>query len=107
LLTLVRFHNFQQYRSDWDKFIAEGNITGRPNPVGLLYDNTTVIGSWMHPHNMTELSARHGRIINNITMAMPHAGVFAAAREPINGIRQPQDMDVRICSIASFFPPSN
>jgi hypothetical protein len=92
---LDRFHNFQQFRSDWAKSIGEGNITSRPNPVGLLYDNTTVTGSWINNLNMTEVSARYGRIINNITMAMPHAGVFAAAREPINGIMQPQDLNVR------------
>lgn len=75
--------------------IDEGNTTTRPDPVGLLYDNTTVTGSWLGAENMTELSDRYGRIINNITMAMPHAGVFAAARDPINRIRQP-DVNVRI-----------
>ena len=75
--------------------IGEGNITARPNPVGLMYDNTTVTGSWLGSTNMTEVSKQYGRIINNITMAMPHSGVFAAARDPINGIRQP-DVNVRI-----------
>lgn len=74
----------------------EGNVTARPKPVGLLYDNTTVIGSWLsQAENMTTVSERFGRIINNISMAMPHAGIFAAARDPRNGIRQP-DINVRI-----------
>lgn len=91
-----RFHNFHQYRSDWAKSIDTGNTTGRPNPVGLLHDNTTVTGSWINKVNMADVSARHGRIINNVTMAMPHSGVFAAAREPLNGILQPYDLNVSI-----------
>ena len=75
--------------------IGEGNITARPKPVGLLYDNTTVTGSWLKNENMTTISDGFGRIINNISMAMPHSGIFAAARDPINGIRQP-NINVRI-----------
>lgn len=60
-----------------------------------MYDNTTVHGSWVDQQNMTDLSKKFdGRIINNITLAMPHAGIFAAAREPINNIMQPQDLMV-------------
>lgn len=67
-------------------------MTGRPGAVGLLYDNTTVSGSWINQENMTETSLKfNGRIINNISLAMPHAGIFAAARDPINSIMQPQD----------------
>lgn len=43
---------------------------------------------------MTNLSTTHGRIINNVSMAMPHTGVFAATRDPINKIMQPQDLTV-------------
>ena len=91
-----RYHNYQQFRSDWTKVRGEGNVTARPKPVGLFYDNTTVTGSWLQnlTEDMTTVSDRFGRIINNITMAMPHAGIFAAARDPINGIRQP-DINVR------------
>ena len=60
-----------------------------------MYDNTTVHGSWVDQQSMTDLSKKFdGRIINNITLAMPHAGIFAAAREPINNIMQPQDLMV-------------
>lgn len=64
----------------------------RPNPSATMHDNTTVVGSWIEVKNMTELSRKHGRMINNVTAAMPHAGVFAAARNPINNIRQPKDL---------------
>lgn len=62
----------------------------------MLYDNTTVRGAWINIQNMTELSSKYGhRIINNISMAMPHAGVFTAARDPLNQIMQPETLDVR------------
>lgn len=63
----------------------------------MLYDNTTVRGTWINIQNMTELSSRYGhRVINNISMAMPHSGVFTAARDPLNQIMQPETLDVRI-----------
>jgi len=43
--------------------------------------------------NTTEVSKRYGRAINNITMAMPHSGVFAAARDQRNGILQPEELN--------------
>lgn len=63
----------------------------------MLYDNTTVQGSWINvKNNMTEISLRYGRTINNVSMAMPHTGVFAAARDSVNDIIQPQDLDVSL-----------
>ncbi len=90
-----------QYLAEWTTNLDEGNGTdvlmNRPRPSGMMYDNTTVIGSWIHAENMTELSAKFGsRIINNVSMAMPHSGVFAAARDPMNNIVQPQDFNVGI-----------
>ena len=43
---------------------------------------------------MTLLSEKYNRIVNNITMVMPHAGVVAAAMDPLNGIMQPSDLNV-------------
>lgn len=62
----------------------------------MLYDNTTVKGSWINVQNnsLTQLSANYERIVNNVTMAMPHSGIFKAARDPRNGIVQPQDLSV-------------
>ena len=99
MLTLPSYHNYLQYLALWTKHIAEGNgsssLALRPNAVGLFYENTTIEGSWINVENMTELSDTHGgRIINNITMAMPHVGVFAAARDPLNQIMQPEDLNV-------------
>ena len=43
---------------------------------------------------MTSLSENYTRIVNNVTMAMPHVGVVAAAMDSFNGIMQPSDLDV-------------
>ena len=74
---------------------APTNLAGRPPPVGMLYDNTTVTGSWVatNQSNVTAAYINYGRVINNVTMSMPHAGVFSAAHDPKNGILQPEDLD--------------
>jgi hypothetical protein len=61
----------------------------------MIYDNTTVTGSWVQTNqsNITAAYSKYNRIINNVTMSMPHAGVFSAAHDPKNGILQPQDLE--------------
>ena len=95
------YHNYMQYLSNWTSSIRKGtgsdDLSQRPVPLGMLHDNTTIEGSWIHMENMTETSQKYSsdgykRMVMNVTMAMPHAGVFAATREPINGILQPQDL---------------
>lgn len=44
--------------------------------------------------DMSLLSEKYGRIATNVTMVMPHAGVVAAATDPLNGIMQPSDLNV-------------
>ena len=51
---------------------------------------------------MSEDSANFGRIVNNISMAMPHSGIVAAARDPKNGILQPEDLDVRETALSAL-----
>ena len=79
--------------------ILSGELSQRPVPLAMLYDNTTVQGRWIHVDNMTEISQKYStrkynRTVTNVTMAMPHAGIFAATRDPINNILQPQDLNV-------------
>ena len=109
LTMLPRYHNYVQYLGSWTDAIASGNgssnLTHRLPPTGMIYDNTTVQGSWINTQNMTEVSQKFGRIVNNVSMAMPHAGVIAAARDPVNRIMQPQDLNVRIAhSYGSISP---
>lgn len=48
----------------------------------------------MNPQNMSTLSETYGRTVDNVTMAMPHAGVVAAAMDTLNRIKQPLDLNV-------------
>ncbi len=60
----------------------------------MLFDNTTVTGSWVQTNtsNLTAAYDKYSRIVNNVTMSMPHAGVFSAAHDAKNGILQPEDL---------------
>jgi hypothetical protein len=91
------YHNFEQWLTAWTALVEGSNQTSddlrfRPKPAGSIWDNTTVTGSWIETQNITELSLNHGRMVNNVTMAMPHAGIPAAAMDPKNDIRQPQEV---------------
>lgn len=107
LLTASSYHNYMQYLGNWTNCLSQtsgnGNISlgsvstdlaHRPLPVGTLYDNTTVQGSWINRANMTADSNKFGRMVNNVSLAMPHSGVYAAATDHRNRILQPQDLDV-------------
>lgn len=61
----------------------------------MLYDNTTVTGSWVTPDNsnMTAAYEKYQRIVNNVTLSMPHSGLFAAARDTKNNILQPDELE--------------
>lgn len=41
---------------------------------------------------MTTASDVYDRVINNVTLAFPHAGIYAAARVASNNIQQPGDL---------------
>ncbi|KAL4954129.1 hypothetical protein BDW69DRAFT_163790 [Aspergillus filifer] len=90
------YHNYQAFLHSWT-LVSEGKRPSttdpakRPLPTGSLHDNTTVSGSWIDRQNMTELSEKFGRHVHNITAAMPHGGIIAAANHPDNDIIQPED----------------
>ncbi|KAJ9653559.1 hypothetical protein H2198_007279 [Neophaeococcomyces mojaviensis] len=69
-------------------------VAPRPPPVAILYENTTIFGSWITPvgENITSDSIKHKRLLQNVTMVMPHANVFHATRNPKNRILQPEDL---------------
>ncbi|KAJ4317725.1 hypothetical protein N0V94_004798 [Neodidymelliopsis sp. IMI 364377] len=91
------YYNYHKYLADWDTEVQRGNSSSdqnkRPKGFGLLYENTTVTAQWVDIVNTTEVSQKHNRVINNVSLAMPHAGVFAAARDERNGILQPEELD--------------
>ena len=56
----------------------------------MLFDNTAVIGSWIATNSSNTMASyeQYNRIVNNVTLAMPHAGITAAAKDPKNEIVQ-------------------
>ncbi|KAF2629543.1 hypothetical protein BU25DRAFT_336748 [Macroventuria anomochaeta] len=91
------FYNYHKYLADWTHeaktYNSSSDQTKRPLGFGLLYENTTITAQWIDIINTTEKSKEYGRVINNVSLAMPHAGVFAAARDQRNGILQPEELD--------------
>lgn len=91
------YHNYQRYLAFWDNEASSGNGTDdqryRPPGFGLLYENTTVTAQWINIINTTEVSKKYGRAINNVSLAMPHSGVFQAARNQVNDILQPEELN--------------
>ncbi|EPS32178.1 hypothetical protein PDE_07138 [Penicillium oxalicum 114-2] len=90
------YHNYEQWINAWadvnrNEDIVSDRQESRPKPVGSMWDNTTITGSWIEVKDMTEQSHTLGRMINNVTMAMPHGGIPLAAMEKENKISQPQD----------------
>ncbi|KAM4065895.1 putative mcm2 3 5 family protein [Hirsutella rhossiliensis] len=98
------YRNLQGFMERWmsisgsvsgNSFGYEGDLAQRPVGTNLLYDNTTMTGVWIETEhaNVTGKFEEHQRIVNNVTMAMPHPGVYAAATSRTNGILQPDDLD--------------
>ncbi|KJZ70833.1 hypothetical protein HIM_09792 [Hirsutella minnesotensis 3608] len=96
------YRNLQAFMERWEIFKVNGTQSGNPHelpnrPVGtsMLHGKTMMKGAWIETahSNVTRLREQHGRLINNVTMAMPHPGVYAAAIAPRNGILQPDDLN--------------
>ncbi|OCK83244.1 hypothetical protein K432DRAFT_402226 [Lepidopterella palustris CBS 459.81] len=92
------YHNYQRYLSFWTAVANSGNGTtdlkNRPQGFGLLHENTSITASWIQVVNVPDSSKKFGgRIVNNVSLAMPHSGVFQAARDPRNNIIQPEELD--------------
>ncbi|RYP68521.1 hypothetical protein DL771_006598 [Monosporascus sp. 5C6A] len=88
----------------------ETELGNRPNGKRNLFDDTTMVSSWIETEygDVTANFEAYNRIINNVTIAVPHPGVYPAATDPINAILQPSDLEnLGGYSIrASVVPPS-
>jgi len=81
--------DLQNYLSQWESLLRSGRPFDRPSPVTQFYENNTRVESSWIGSDGTEISPQmHGRIVNNVTLAVPHIGVAAAARDSRNGILQ-------------------
>ncbi|KAI0201973.1 hypothetical protein F4808DRAFT_459357 [Astrocystis sublimbata] len=99
LLSGQSYQSLVSFLGEWDDIHTSRNSTMHQlatRPIGKhnLFDNTTMESSWVETEhgNVAAKFKSHKRIINNVTLAMPHAGVYAAATDPMNGILQPNDL---------------
>ncbi|TVY80412.1 hypothetical protein LSUE1_G004612 [Lachnellula suecica] len=93
-------HNFLNFLGTWTQISENGegipsDLSQRPQAPALMFDNTTVTGSWIltDTSNVTAAYLNQSRVINNVSMAMPHAGVIAATHQQRNDILQPEELD--------------
>lgn len=93
------YRTLQGFMSVWDGINTNGSdlvtdFKSRPAAVASLNGNTTLVGAWIETQHgdVKAQYQRTGRIINNVTLAMPHPGVAAAAISSLNGILQPDDL---------------
>lgn len=93
------YRNLMGFMQTWKDIYDNGTslvelLQDRPAGTAMLNGTTTLVGSWIETHhsNVTESFEKTGRIVNNVTMAMPHPGVASAAVLPVNGILQPDEL---------------
>lgn len=93
------FRNLQSYISGWGQMVGKGGTAGnlhrRPAPTAMLPNNVMVYGQWINPTNanITKDSKFYQRLVQNITVAMPHANIIdAVSNNPRNHILQPRDL---------------
>ncbi|KAL0465503.1 hypothetical protein QR685DRAFT_131227 [Neurospora intermedia] len=94
------YNNFQAFLSTWSDFgrnntKPEGRyMSNRPPVTATLYDNVTVTGTWINTEHSDPMASydKYKRTINNVTLAVPHPGVYDAATDPVNEILQPSDL---------------
>lgn len=94
------WHNLISYMERWKSFVddkPDGSLDYKERPTGstLIYNNVTLRGTWIETENsdMAKNMEKYKRIVNNVTMAMPHPGVHTAATHENNGILQPNDLN--------------
>ncbi|KAJ4247168.1 hypothetical protein NW762_013307 [Fusarium torreyae] len=93
------YRNLLNYMSTWTDISTNKSKTStemkkRPGGTTLLHDNTTMWSTWIETEH-SDVAAQYdetGRIINNVTLALPHPGIYAAATNRKNGILQPDDL---------------
>lgn len=93
------YRDLLSFMSMWSTMRGNGtlghrDLARRPKGTNLLYHNTTMTAAWVETwnSNVTASHEKYQRIVNNVTMAIPHPGVYAAATSPKNTIQQPHEL---------------
>ncbi|OAA65033.1 hypothetical protein ISF_04443 [Cordyceps fumosorosea ARSEF 2679] len=94
------YRNLQAFMNVWADINTNGSsnardVKDRPAGTATLNGTTTLYGTWIETENsnVTAHFEKTKRIINNVTLAMPHPGVAYAAMSSLNDIMQPRDLD--------------
>ncbi|KAH7061251.1 hypothetical protein B0J12DRAFT_542169, partial [Macrophomina phaseolina] len=88
------YHDYQRYLAEWDYRSKNKNQTigttteSRVPGYSQFHSDIQVNGTWLH----ITVSEHNGRVINNVSLAMPHAGVLGAATDDRNNILQPEEL---------------
>ncbi|KAI4592344.1 hypothetical protein KJ359_011283 [Pestalotiopsis sp. 9143b] len=83
------------YLGEWEHQNYPSNPTeqeGRPGANSIVLGNTTLQSAWVQTDEFPTVAEVDGRLINNVTLAMPHAGLVSMYSHAYNGeenIRQP------------------
>ncbi|KAI1325124.1 hypothetical protein F5Y16DRAFT_378895 [Xylariaceae sp. FL0255] len=96
------YHSFIAFMTEWQTINDAGNktnssmgvLSGRPTGTASLNDNTTIGTTWIETQygDVAANSKSFNRIINNVTLAIPHPGVYSVATDRVNGILQPDEL---------------
>ena len=89
-----------QFMANWTGLVNTGKVFDdleRPSPMGTLFDNTTLRGTWINIQDTKEVSDKFNRIVNNVTAALPHGGIFSAAQLPTNDMIGQSNL--KVCEI--------
>lgn len=88
--------DFNEFMKEWSRRVMGHDtdllhLSSRPPPTSSIFTDTTVGGSWVEKSS-SDISAnfnKYGRVVNNITLSMPHPVVFYSAQvefpKPIRG----------------------
>lgn len=104
------FNYYETFLKRWTAISNSGNGTSdlrtRPAGTGLLNENITVTGSWVEMQDMSKVSSTYGnRIINNVSLAMPHPGLLQASLDPINHVVTPEgDQGLGVFNLRASVP---
>jgi hypothetical protein len=95
----TNYYNFGKFLSSWGDMVKANNSASieqeqRPAWIGLPYANATVVSQWIDVVDTTEVSKRYQRVINNVSLAMPHIGVSNAVRDLRNDMPESDASDI-------------
>lgn len=83
-------YNQAEFLADWNAITQTPNVTSdqskRPARIALPYANATLVPQWIGNINTTELSRKFQRVINNVSLALPHVGVVNSVHEQRNSM---------------------